>query len=325
MGCKKLTYHETLSPLKVVCSDLNISGISCVGDYRYGFQGQEKDDEVKGEGNSINYKYRMHDPRVGRFFAVDPLASDYPHNSPYAFSENVVINAVELEGLEKVEVNESKNEVTITATVAVYDPDNNLSDADLNSLMEKEANHISGQYNLSIGEDDAGRPYAAEGGTNYSVNFQFETVRINSLGELDSNKDIKTAQEDRSFSGVYFSGTQAKTNSGDKKLGPNQSGLNFVFKQGKKMYRGIIVNLQDSNTGDLSHEIAHSWGFQHLLYSSPQDNAGNLNMPAYREYDGKEVGGEFYNARGLMGYSGKVTAPTYRELKIIINNARYIK
>src|SRR5690606_27364209 len=25
----------------------------------------------------------------------------YPHNSPYAFSENIVINAVELEGLEK--------------------------------------------------------------------------------------------------------------------------------------------------------------------------------------------------------------------------------
>jgi len=71
-------------------------------DYRYGFQGQELDDEVgKGHGNSINYKYRMHDPRVGRFFAVDPLAPKYPHNSPYAFSENVVINAVELEGLEK--------------------------------------------------------------------------------------------------------------------------------------------------------------------------------------------------------------------------------
>ncbi|MCD9612228.1 RHS repeat-associated core domain-containing protein, partial [Tenacibaculum maritimum] len=69
--------------------------------YRYGFQGQEKDDEVKGEGNSINYKFRMHDPRVGRFFAVDPLFREYPRNSPYAFSENVVVNAVELEGLEK--------------------------------------------------------------------------------------------------------------------------------------------------------------------------------------------------------------------------------
>ena len=69
--------------------------------YRYGFQGQEKDDEIKGEGNSLNYKFRMHDPRLNRFFAVDPLASQYPWNSPYAFSENDLIRAVELEGLEK--------------------------------------------------------------------------------------------------------------------------------------------------------------------------------------------------------------------------------
>jgi RHS repeat-associated protein len=68
--------------------------------YRYGFQGQERDDEIKGVGNSYNYEYRMHDPRLGRFFAEDPLADKYPHNSPYAFSENMVIHMVELEGLE---------------------------------------------------------------------------------------------------------------------------------------------------------------------------------------------------------------------------------
>ncbi|MEN9301662.1 MAG: hypothetical protein RL264_91 [Bacteroidota bacterium] len=72
--------------------------------YRYGFQNQEKDDELKGAGNSVNYKYRMHDPRVGRFFSVDPLASKYPWNSTYAFSENRVIDCIELEGLEAWEV-----------------------------------------------------------------------------------------------------------------------------------------------------------------------------------------------------------------------------
>ena len=69
-------------------------------EYRYGFQGQEKDDEIKGEGNSLNYKYRMHDPRIGRFFAVDPFTSKYPYYTPYSFSGNRVLDAVELEGLE---------------------------------------------------------------------------------------------------------------------------------------------------------------------------------------------------------------------------------
>lgn len=78
--------------------------------YSYSFQGQEHDDEIKGEGNSINYKFRMHDPRVGRFFAIDPLASKYPHYSPYSFSGNRVIDAVELEGLEPELVIETAEE-----------------------------------------------------------------------------------------------------------------------------------------------------------------------------------------------------------------------
>ncbi len=80
-----------------------------IEDYRYGFQGQEKDDEVKGEGNSLNYTFRMHDARVGRFFAVDPLYREYPWNSPYAFSENRVLDMVELEGLEAASTEDKNN------------------------------------------------------------------------------------------------------------------------------------------------------------------------------------------------------------------------
>jgi RHS repeat-associated protein len=82
------------------------------GCYSYGFQGQESDDEIKGEGNSVNYKYRMHDPRIGRFFAVEPLSDKFPHNSPYAFSENRVIDAIELEGIENIRVHELQKDGT---------------------------------------------------------------------------------------------------------------------------------------------------------------------------------------------------------------------
>jgi RHS repeat-associated protein len=101
-------------------SPINSRAFAC-GEYRYGFQGQEKDDEIKGEENSVNYKYRMHDPRLGRFFALDPLAPEYPHNSPYAFSENRVIDGIELEGLEVVLVNEKDNPGTYKAGMANKD------------------------------------------------------------------------------------------------------------------------------------------------------------------------------------------------------------
>lgn len=68
--------------------------------YRFGFQGQERDDEVKGLGNSYEYLYRWHDPRLARFLSIDPLYSSYPWNSSYAFSENRVVDKIELEGAE---------------------------------------------------------------------------------------------------------------------------------------------------------------------------------------------------------------------------------
>ncbi len=86
--------------------------------YRYGFQGQEKDDELKGEGNSLNYTFRMHDPRVGRFFATDPSFKSFPWNSSYAFSENRVIDGIELEGREW-STTEDKTEVNVNVKFSI--------------------------------------------------------------------------------------------------------------------------------------------------------------------------------------------------------------
>ncbi|GGX16388.1 RHS repeat domain-containing protein [Aquimarina muelleri] len=67
-------------------------------DYRYGFQGQEMDNEVKGEGNSYSFSLRMYDPRINRFMSSDPLFKSYPWNSTYAISENRLIEGIDLEG-----------------------------------------------------------------------------------------------------------------------------------------------------------------------------------------------------------------------------------
>jgi hypothetical protein len=47
-----------------------------------------------------SFKWRNHDPAIGRFFNVDPLSEKFYYNSPYAFSENKVTGHRELEGLE---------------------------------------------------------------------------------------------------------------------------------------------------------------------------------------------------------------------------------
>ncbi|RLD43126.1 MAG: hypothetical protein DRI86_10540 [Bacteroidetes bacterium] len=56
--------------------------------YRYGFNGMEKDDELKGSGNSYDFGARIYDPRLMRWLAVDALAAKYPGLSSYNFALN---------------------------------------------------------------------------------------------------------------------------------------------------------------------------------------------------------------------------------------------
>ncbi|MHA7843645.1 MAG: RHS repeat domain-containing protein [Winogradskyella sp.] len=60
--------------------------------YRYGFNGKEKDDEVKGEGNSYDFGARMYDPRIGRWFKTDPEFFKQPGKSSYkSFNNNPLL------------------------------------------------------------------------------------------------------------------------------------------------------------------------------------------------------------------------------------------
>jgi RHS repeat-associated protein len=74
--------------------------------YRYGFNGKENDNEVKGTGNQQDYGMRIYDPRLGKFLSVDPLSKEYPWNSTYAFAENQPIWAIDLDGLEKITIHQ---------------------------------------------------------------------------------------------------------------------------------------------------------------------------------------------------------------------------
>ncbi len=69
-----------------------------VGNYRYGFGGMEKDNTIKGEGNTYTTLNRIYDSRLGRWFSVDPEAQEYPDESPYVAMENNPVSEVDPEG-----------------------------------------------------------------------------------------------------------------------------------------------------------------------------------------------------------------------------------
>jgi RHS repeat-associated protein len=62
------------------------------------YQGQEF---TKDLGLDVHeWRFRMSDPAIGRFWQIDPLADEYVYNSTYAFQENKLGMGIELEGAE---------------------------------------------------------------------------------------------------------------------------------------------------------------------------------------------------------------------------------
>ncbi len=63
--------------------------------YRFGFNNQEQETEL---GEHYSFEYRVHDARLGRWLAVDPLQSKYTYLSSYVFTANNPIFLKEIDG-----------------------------------------------------------------------------------------------------------------------------------------------------------------------------------------------------------------------------------
>ena len=112
MGCRKLSYYE---PQRVVevnpfftddALEKNApSEKNRVNAYRYGFNGQEKDDEVAGSGNSYTAQFWQYDSRLGRRWNVDPVIKT--HESPYSTFAGNPIWFADPNGADSVVVNQN--------------------------------------------------------------------------------------------------------------------------------------------------------------------------------------------------------------------------
>ena len=168
-------------------------------EYRFGYQGQEKDDEVKGEGNSLNYEYRMHDPRVGRFFTVDPLFKNYAHNSPYAFSENRVLDGIELEGrefsrTETFNPQTGKKDIVINLTFRIIKADNDMQYDYVRTGLQ-----IISDFRSLTGYDSDGNHISFN--ATYDPNATIDIMFVNSLTE-SAKKAEKAAKHNESVRSI---------------------------------------------------------------------------------------------------------------------------
>jgi len=119
-------YKDHLGNIRLSYSDANNNGIIATSEiveennyYPFGLEHKGYNNVVNGVENNYKtfqdqeftedlglnmheFKYRFYDPAIGRFASTDPLAESFYHNGTYNFSENRVIDGIELEGLEYV-------------------------------------------------------------------------------------------------------------------------------------------------------------------------------------------------------------------------------
>jgi RHS repeat-associated protein len=80
--CVGIRTCSDYSPFGVELDDRTLSNYG----YRFGYQGSEKDNEFKGDGNSYTTEFRQLDPRLGRWLTIDPMATAW--ESPYVSMGN---------------------------------------------------------------------------------------------------------------------------------------------------------------------------------------------------------------------------------------------
>ncbi|MFD2033701.1 glycoside hydrolase family protein [Belliella marina] len=192
------------------------------------FQGQEHIDDFGLNWDS--FKWRNHQPDLGRFFNVDPLADKYSYQSPYNFSENQVVAHRELEGLEKIHFqyvfNESQisikkssingplgNGVLVSSNhggnVSYYYGENiqgsltAFKKAYEGHNIDSEGNHIG--YNDHLGNPTIGYGHLIKEGESFKVGSKISEEEAQGLFESDSKWIIEKANS-------YLSGYELNEN-----------------------------------------------------------------------------------------------------------------
>jgi RHS repeat-associated protein len=136
--------------------------------YRYGYQGSEKDDEMKGGGNSYTTEFRQYDPRLGRWLSLDPLMAKYPSMSPYVAFNNNPILYTDPTGLEGENPNENK-----------------------------EVEGIEVKDNISWNVDNSNMPTAPQGNykainvTDYDYDKIYKNYKKDGQGIINNNSKLK--------------------------------------------------------------------------------------------------------------------------------------
>ncbi|MDA3910706.1 MAG: hypothetical protein PF448_05050 [Bacteroidales bacterium] len=203
-------------------------------EYRFGFNGKEKDTEWTGQqGSHLDFGARIYDSRIGRWTALDPKMIEMPYSSPYCYSFNNPILFVDPDG-EKPQVTVNKSEDGKTIDINITNK----------FYIIKKSQDISNVDETALNKYLTGGSYEVDGVT-YNVNITNEVIY------KDKKSGARKAIKSDNMVGVIVDLGAARKN--------DDIGNNSYHTQG----RFDRIHMEDYKDLErvLAHEGGHDMGF----------------------------------------------------------------
>ena len=234
-------------------------------DYRYAFNGKEKDDGVKGSGVQYDYGFRIYDSRVARFLSVDPLMKSYPGHSPYTFVANSPILFIDEDGRDLI-INPA------TGKAFKYTPGMKLTSKDAFAIKIVES--LNKIYSTGEGQNVINSLVSSEIDHNIVASSNTSNQNFN-LG-VQGNRDNMYRKE---ISKENYSGAQRVLTETDKTKINIFSG-NMEVNWDKRS-SDATDNVKMNTTIVLAHELFHAFQF-----NEGRDNGTFLGLMTTQDESG---------------------------------------
>ena len=223
--------------------------------YRFLFNGMEKDDEVKGGGNSLDFGARIYDSRLGRWMSRDPHEKKYPGFSPYLFSNGNPIFFKDINGKDGIAT-------TTMATGVGAGTLDNPNSIEISAIFYYQSGmdaDIPAGLNAAVAAWNGSAYTIKRGDQYYKVTFKLE-AKVGDINDAGSHA-ISDGNGSQYTNGNFLKEDNTKTDEGDV---ATNAGMNMTINADKVAeYAEKGINKLDLFTEIFKHEIGHSLGLLH--------------------------------------------------------------
>ena len=296
---------------------VQLDGRTIQGDfYRRGFNGMEKDDEVKGGGNSYDFGARMYDSRVGRFLSRDPKENVLNQFSPYHFALNSPVQTMDDKGEFPILINGKTLNDNERGSTKYWNPK-------ILKTIEKYTKYKLGASNTGnnkLMSQFSGDFYFVDGNQGFLANTRYENGKI--AAYLDSD-DIWNKMKETMVDGKITEQLQVFSHSRGSAYaaGYMESLREEIFKKAKE--EGIEFSYDKGSLIEYSINMApHQSNYINYAYSGSKNvNISHVGDPL----SGNDASGDVINIHSIPDkeldpIEQHSVGSFNRELKFVLNN-----